>query len=160
MEQDQRSTVISLQKLIVREVANEERGLFFITAGIEKPEMVEVHASTKEERNTWMQLIQNTTTSIDKDEDEGIPSENEEDKRLQESKAKEMRDQLQKRDEQIVTLLEEKVRLFHELCDCTNQDEASVCNRMLFRATGDDVTKGEPIIRDALKEGETWNDVT
>ncbi|XP_060741167.1 A-kinase anchor protein 13 isoform X3 [Tachysurus vachellii] len=151
---DQRSTVISLQKLIVREVANEERGLFFITAGIEKPEMVEVHASTKEERNTWMQLIQNATTSIDKDEDEGIPSENEEDKRLQESKAKEMRDQLQKRDEQIVTLLEEKVRLFRELCDCTNQDEASVCNRMLFRATGDDVTKGEPIIRDALKEVE------
>ncbi|MCJ8734530.1 hypothetical protein PDJAM_G00236190 [Pangasius djambal] len=61
---DQRSTVISLQKLIVREVANEERGLFFITAGIEKPEMVEVHASSKDERNTWMQLIQNATTSM------------------------------------------------------------------------------------------------
>ncbi|MCI4380419.1 hypothetical protein PGIGA_G00239550 [Pangasianodon gigas] len=155
---DQRSTVISLQKLIVREVANEERGLFFITAGIEKPEMVEVHASSKDERNTWMQLIQNATTSIDKDDDEGIPSENEEDKRLQESKTKEMRDQLQKKDEQIVNLLEEKMRLFRELCDCTNQDEASLRNRMLFRATSDDVTKGEPIIKDALKEGETRND--
>lgn len=64
MVQDQRSTVISLQNLIVREVANEERGLFFITAGIEKPEMVEVHASSKDERNTWMQLIQNATTSM------------------------------------------------------------------------------------------------
>ncbi|XP_053538155.1 A-kinase anchor protein 13 isoform X7 [Ictalurus punctatus] len=149
---DQRSTVISLQKLIVREVANEERGLFFITAGIERPEMVEVHASTKDERNTWMQLIQNATNSIDKDDDEGIPSENEEDKRLQESKAKEMRDHLQKKDEQIVTLLEEKVRLFRELCDCANQDGDSLHNRMLFRATGDDVTKGEPIIKDALKE--------
>lgn len=96
--QDQRSTVISLHKLIVREVANEERGqspsfshifcgfqslcdsvwllvstndngfikdclvspagLFLITAGTEKPEMVEVLASSKEERNTWMAIIQ------------------------------------------------------------------------------------------------------
>ena len=56
--------MISLQKLIVREVANEERGLFLITAGIEKPEMVEVLASTKEERNTWMQLIQDAMHSM------------------------------------------------------------------------------------------------
>uniref|UniRef100_A0A8C9YL08 Uncharacterized protein n=1 Tax=Sander lucioperca TaxID=283035 RepID=A0A8C9YL08_SANLU len=55
---DQRSTVISLQNLIVREVANEERGLFLITAGTEKPEMVEVLASSKEERNTWRAIIQ------------------------------------------------------------------------------------------------------
>uniref|UniRef100_A0A3B3I4L5 PH domain-containing protein n=1 Tax=Oryzias latipes TaxID=8090 RepID=A0A3B3I4L5_ORYLA len=85
---DQRSTVLSLQKLIVREVANKERGLFLITAGTDKPEMMEVLASSKEERNTWMQLIQG---SMDKDEDEGIPSETEDDKRQLESKAREMR---------------------------------------------------------------------
>lgn len=62
--QDQRSTVISLQKLIVREVANEERGLFLITAGIEKPEMMEVLANSKDERNTWMQLIQEAMQSM------------------------------------------------------------------------------------------------
>uniref|UniRef100_A0A3P8SBZ0 Si:dkey-172h23.2 n=1 Tax=Amphiprion percula TaxID=161767 RepID=A0A3P8SBZ0_AMPPE len=61
---DQRSTVISLQKLIVREVANEERGLFLITAGIEKPEMMEVLANSKDERNTWMQLIQEAMQSM------------------------------------------------------------------------------------------------
>uniref|UniRef100_A0A3B4XTX2 Uncharacterized protein n=1 Tax=Seriola lalandi dorsalis TaxID=1841481 RepID=A0A3B4XTX2_SERLL len=61
---DQRSTVISLQKLIVREVANEERGLFLITAGIEKPEMMEVLASSKDERNTWMHLIQEAMQSM------------------------------------------------------------------------------------------------
>uniref|UniRef100_A0A3B3SVU7 Uncharacterized protein n=1 Tax=Paramormyrops kingsleyae TaxID=1676925 RepID=A0A3B3SVU7_9TELE len=60
---DQRSTVISLQKLIVREVANEEKGLFLITAG-KKPEMLEVYASSKEERNTWMQLIQEVASSL------------------------------------------------------------------------------------------------
>lgn len=63
-QQDQRATVISLQKLIVREVAHEERGLFLITAGIANPEMVEVHASSRDERNTWMQLIQDAMHSM------------------------------------------------------------------------------------------------
>lgn len=63
-QQDQRATAISLQKLIVREVAHEERGLFLITAGIANPEMVEVHASSREERNTWMQLIQDAMHSM------------------------------------------------------------------------------------------------
>ncbi|XP_067235199.1 A-kinase anchor protein 13 isoform X5 [Chanodichthys erythropterus] len=158
---DQRSTVISLQKLILREVANEEKGLFLITAGIEKPEMVEVYASSKEERNTWMQLIQEAMQSIlsissrEKDDDEGVPSENEEDRRLQEVKVKELRDQLHKRDEQIVTLLEEKVKLFRDMCDSGVPDETSLRNRMLFRAAPDDITKGEPIMKEALKEVET-----
>ncbi|XP_059391815.1 A-kinase anchor protein 13 isoform X4 [Carassius carassius] len=158
---DQRSTVISLQKLIVREVANEEKGLFLITAGIEKPEMVEVYTSSKEERNTWMQLIQEAMQSIlsissrEGDDDEGVPSENEEDRRLQEIKVKELRDQLHKRDEQILTLLEEKVKLFRDMCDCGLPDETILRNRILFRATPDDITKGEPIMKEALKEVET-----
>ncbi|KTG04565.1 hypothetical protein cypCar_00009750, partial [Cyprinus carpio] len=152
---DQRSTVISLQKLIVREVANEEKGLFLITAGIEKPEMVEVYTSSKEERNTWMQLIQEAMQSMEGDDDEGVPSENEEDRRLQEIKVKELRDQLQKRDEQILTLLEEKVKLFRDMCDCGLPDETSLRNKMLFRATPDDITKGQPIMKEALKEVET-----
>ncbi|XP_037396293.1 A-kinase anchor protein 13 isoform X2 [Pygocentrus nattereri] len=151
---DQRSTVISLHKLIVREVANEERGLFLITVGMDKPEMVEVYASSKVERNTWIQLIQDAMQSIEREDDEGIPSENEEDKRLQEIKAKEMRDLLQKKDEQIVCLLEEKVHLFRELCESAPAEDAALRSRMMFRATSEEVTKGEPIIKDALKEVE------
>uniref|UniRef100_A0A8C7R6C4 A-kinase anchoring protein 13 n=1 Tax=Oncorhynchus mykiss TaxID=8022 RepID=A0A8C7R6C4_ONCMY len=152
---DQRSTVISLQKLIVREVANEERGLFLITAGIEKPEMVEVLASTKEERNTWMQLIQD---AIEKDDDEGIPSETEEDKRLLETKAREIRELLRKKDEQIMSLLEEKVKVFRDMCEGPAEETRptqSIRTKMLFRATPDDITKGEPIMKDALREVET-----
>ncbi|XP_062403322.1 A-kinase anchor protein 13 isoform X2 [Sardina pilchardus] len=158
---DQRSTVISLQKLIVREVANQEKALFLITAGIERPEMVEVYASSKDERNTWIQLIQNAMQSIEKDEDEGIPSESEEDKRLQESKAKETRDLLHRKDEQIVGLLEDKVKLFRELCDCAAPDDLihALRGRMMFRATPSDVTKGEPIMKDALKEVETLQEL-
>ncbi|XP_062318645.1 A-kinase anchor protein 13 isoform X1 [Osmerus eperlanus] len=154
---DQRSTVISLQKLIVREVANEERGLFLITAGIEKPEMVEVMASSREERNTWRQLIQDAMHCIEKDEDEGVPSENEEDRRQLESKAREVREKLRRKDEEIVTLLEEKIHIFRDMSEGPPPDEPSppIRSRMLFRATPDDVTKGEPIMKDALKEVET-----
>lgn len=55
--QDQKPSVIPLQKLIVREVANEERGMFLISASSAGPEMYEVHTSSKEERNAWMRLI-------------------------------------------------------------------------------------------------------
>ncbi|XP_071370279.1 A-kinase anchor protein 13-like, partial [Centroberyx affinis] len=155
---DQRSTVISLQKLIVREVANEERGLFLITAGIEKPEMVEVLASSKDERNTWMAIIQEAMHCMEKDEDEGVPSETEEDRRQQENRAKEIREVLRRKDEQIVSLLVEKVHIFRDLCDCSPApDDAGppVRERMLFRAAPDGVTKGEPIMKDALREVET-----
>ncbi|XP_071776205.2 A-kinase anchor protein 13-like isoform X3 [Centroberyx gerrardi] len=155
---DQRSTVISLQKLIVREVANEERGLFLITAGTEKPEMVEVLASSKDERNTWMAIIQEAMHCMEKDEDEGVPSETEEDRRQQENRAKEIREVLRRKDEQIISLLVEKVHIFRDLCDCNPApDDTSppIRERMLFRAMPDSVTKGEPIMKDALREVET-----
>lgn len=154
---DQRSTVISLHKLIVREVANEERGLFLITAGTEKPEMVEVLASSKEERNTWMAIIQDAMQCMEKDKDEGLPSETEEDRRHQENRAKEIRELLQRKDEQIISLLEEKIHIFRELGNCSLSPEdanTSVMERMLFRATPDNVTKGEPVINDAVREVE------
>ncbi|XP_037308074.2 A-kinase anchor protein 13 isoform X3 [Pungitius pungitius] len=154
---DQRSTVISLQNLIVREVANEERGLFLITAGIEKPEMVEVLASSKEERNTWRAIIQDAMHCMEKDEDEGVPSETEEDRRQQESRAKEIRELLRRKDEQIISLLEEKVHIFRDLGDSSpapDDTNPPVRERMLFMATPDDVTKGEPIMMEALREVE------
>ena len=61
---DQKSTVISLKKLIEREVAHEEKGLFLISMGVKDPEMVEVHASSKEERNGWIQIIQDTISTM------------------------------------------------------------------------------------------------
>ncbi|XP_078024406.1 uncharacterized protein akap13b isoform X2 [Epinephelus lanceolatus] len=155
---DHRSTVISLQNLIVREVANEERGLFLITAGIERPEMVEVLASSKEERNTWRAVIQDTMHCMEKDEDEGVPSETEEDRKQQENKAKEIRELLRRKDEQIISLLEEKVHIFRDLSDWNpppDDPNPPVREQMLFMATPDDITKGEPIIKDALREVET-----
>ncbi|XP_041844776.1 A-kinase anchor protein 13 isoform X3 [Melanotaenia boesemani] len=154
---DQRSTVISLQKLIVREVANKERGLFLITAGMEKPEMMEVLASSKDERNTWMQFIQEAMQSMEKDEDEGIPSETEDDKRQLETKAKEMRDMLRQKDTEIMSLLEEKVRLFRGMWEGLNPGEEA-CRQIepFFRsACSQEPPRGASIMKDALQEVET-----
>ncbi|KAM9861395.1 A-kinase anchor protein 13 isoform 2-T2 [Aulostomus maculatus] len=154
---DQRSTVISLQKLIVREVANEERGLFLITAGIANPEMMEVLASSKDERNTWMQLVQDTMQSMEKDEDEGIPSETEDDKRQLETKAKEMRDLLRQKDTEIMSLLEEKVRLFRGMWEGLSPAEEA-CRQVepFFRSTSSlEPPRGASIMKDALQEVET-----
>lgn len=55
--QDNKPSVISLQKLIVREVAHEEKAMFLICASSNEPEMYEIHTCSKEERNSWMTQI-------------------------------------------------------------------------------------------------------
>lgn len=69
---------------------------------------------------------------------------------------------LRRKDEQIISLLEEKVHIFRDLSDCNTAPEDTnppLRERMLFRATPDEITKGEPIIKDALREGEQGSDV-
>ncbi|XP_030045577.1 A-kinase anchor protein 13 isoform X2 [Microcaecilia unicolor] len=153
---DQKSTVISLKRLIVRDVAHEERGLFLISMGGKDPEMVEVYASSKEERNSWIQIIQDTINTMDKDEDEGIPSESEEEKKVLDTKARELKDQLQQKDQQILTLLEEKEKIFRDLNDCNGLDDSCPAPgaRVLFRANTEEAPKGEPTMKKAIKEVE------
>ncbi|XP_072473666.1 A-kinase anchor protein 13 isoform X2 [Notamacropus eugenii] len=155
---DQKSTVISLKKLIVREVAHEEKGLFLISMGMKDPEMVEVHASSKEERNSWIQIIQDTINALNRDEDEGIPSENEEEKKLLDAKARELKEQLQQKDQQILTLLEEKEMIFRDMTDCSmplSEDSSPTHgSRVLFRSNTEEVPKGGPIMKSAINEVE------
>ncbi|XP_051896222.1 LOW QUALITY PROTEIN: A-kinase anchor protein 13-like [Pristis pectinata] len=154
---DQKSTVIPLQKLIVREVAHEEKGLFLISAAAQEPEMYEVRASSKEERTNWIQIIQQTADTMAQDEDEGIPSESEEDRRQLESRAKELKEKLQERDQQILLLLEEKLRLYKEMVEASGHEEASqnLITRSFFRANSEDAPKGESLLKDAMKEVES-----
>lgn len=56
--QDNKPPVISLQGLIVREVAHEDNALFLIcgcTSG--NPAMYEIHTSSKEDYISWMAVI-------------------------------------------------------------------------------------------------------
>ncbi|XP_054550718.1 A-kinase anchor protein 13 isoform X3 [Talpa occidentalis] len=155
---DQKSTVISLKKLIVREVAHEEKGLFLISMGVKDPEMVEVHAGSKEERNSWIQIIQDTINTLNRDEDEGIPSENEEEKKMLDTKARELKEQLQQKDQQILLLLEEKEMIFRDMTECTTplpEDCSPVHSpRVLFRSNTEEALKGGPLMKSAINEVE------
>lgn len=53
--------VLCLQNLIVRDIANQQRGMFLISHST-PPEMYELHAASKDDRNTWMKLIQQTVS--------------------------------------------------------------------------------------------------
>ncbi|OWK09119.1 hypothetical protein Celaphus_00015175 [Cervus elaphus hippelaphus] len=155
---DQKSTVISLKKLIVREVAHEEKGLFLISMGMKDPEMVEVHASSKEERNSWIQIIQDTINTLNRDEDEGIPSENEEEKKMLDTKTRELKEQLQQKDQQILLLLEEKEMIFRDMTECSTPlpEDCSPTHscRTLFRSSTEEALKGGPLMKSAINEVE------
>ncbi|NXX25173.1 AKP13 protein, partial [Nicator chloris] len=155
---DQKSTVISLKKLIVREVAHEEKGLFLISIGGKDPEMVEVHASSKEERNGWIQIIQDTMHTMDRDEDEGVPCESEFEKKLSDAKVRGLKEQLQQKDKQILLLLEEKTKIFQDMADSSVQEEMPG-SRLLFRANTEEAPKGEAIMKTAINEVELLQDL-
>ncbi|NXF81831.1 AKP13 protein, partial [Sclerurus mexicanus] len=155
---DQKSTVISLKKLIVREVAHEEKGLFLISMGGKDPEMVEVHASSKEERNGWIQIIQDTMNTMDRDEDEGVPCESEFEKKLSDAKVRGLKEQLQQKDKQILLLLEEKTKIFQDMADSSAQEEMPG-SRLLFRANTEEAPKGEAIMKTAINEVELLQDL-
>nr|XP_045004541.1 rho guanine nucleotide exchange factor 18 isoform X5 [Jaculus jaculus] len=88
---DSKPPIISLQKLIVREVANEEKAMFLISASLQGPEMYEIYTSSKEDRNSWMTHIRRAVESCP-DEEEGPFSDAEEDRKVVEARAMRLRD--------------------------------------------------------------------
>lgn len=117
----------------------------------------------------------------DKDEDEGIPSETEDDKRQLETKAKEMRgertlgqrealgeedgsepllppsDLLKQKDSEIMSLLEEKVQLFRGMWEGLNpsEDVGQQVEPFFRSASGQEPPRGASVLNNALQEGET-----
>ncbi|XP_029435293.1 rho guanine nucleotide exchange factor 2 isoform X4 [Rhinatrema bivittatum] len=138
--------VISLQNLIVRDIANQEKGMFLISAM--PPEMYEVHTASREDRNTWMKVIQQSVRVCPKRED--FPLIETED----EAYLRKLKDEIQQKDREIVELLEEKVSLFAEVTQFQAGEEAFVNSRNLFRADSSDTPRGEKMVNEAIREVE------
>ncbi|NXI15928.1 ARG28 factor, partial [Irena cyanogastra] len=153
---DQKPSVISLQKLIVREVANEERGMFLISASSAGPEMYEVHTSSKEERNNWMRHIQEAVESCP-DEEEVKMSESDEDRRIAEAKAyriQKYQESLSNQDQQICSYLEEKLRIYAELGDMCGLDDVHVEPHLLIKPDSGETPQAASLLAAALREVE------
>lgn len=63
---------------------------------------------------------------------------------------------LQRKDDQILALLNEKIKLFHDMCGSGSREDTALAIRMLFRACSDDMPKGENIMKQAIREGK-WH---
>ncbi|XP_061623504.1 rho guanine nucleotide exchange factor 28-like isoform X4 [Phyllopteryx taeniolatus] len=133
---DQKPPVIPLQKLIVREVANEERGMFLISASSAGPEMYEVHTTTREERNAWMKHIRQAVESCpEEEEEEERSAESEEVKRAAEAKLQKIskfQETLLSQDQRICNSLEEKLQLYAELTELTLHAPEAIAHRHLL----------------------------
>ncbi|XP_034513598.1 rho guanine nucleotide exchange factor 18 isoform X1 [Ailuropoda melanoleuca] len=151
---DSKRPVISLQKLIVREVANEEKAMFLISASLRGPEMYEIYTSSKEERNTWMAHIRRAVESCP-DEEEGPFSEAEEEKKVFEARTLRLRDfqeRLNLKDQQIAQSLGEKQQIYLEMAEMSGLEDVAQ-SRLLFRG-GDpsETVQGELILKSAMSE--------
>ncbi|NWT83959.1 ARG28 factor, partial [Lanius ludovicianus] len=155
---DQKPSVISLQRLIVREVANEERGMFLISASSAGPEMYEVHTSSREERNNWMRHIQEAVESCPEEEEEVKMSESDEDRRIAEAKAyriQKYQESLSNQDQQICSHLEEKLRIYAELGDICGFDDVHVEPHLLIKPDSGETPQAASLLAAALREVES-----
>ncbi|NWY02443.1 ARG28 factor, partial [Nothoprocta ornata] len=155
---DQKPSVISLQKLIVREVANEERGMFLISASSAGPEMYEVHTNSKEERNSWMRHIQDAVESCPEEEEEGKMSESDEDRRIAEAKASRIQkcqESLSNQDQQICSYLEDKLRIYAELGDMSGFEDVHVEPHLLIKPDSGETPQAASLLAAALREVES-----
>ncbi|NXU55733.1 ARHGI factor, partial [Turnix velox] len=154
---DSKPPVISLQKLIVREVANEEKAMFLISASLKGPEMYEIHTSSKEERNSWMAHIRRAVESCP-DEEGGTCNEPEAERRAEARAAKlrEFQERLNMKDDLILQSLTEKQQIYLEMSEMNGFEEHSQGSRsrLLFRGETTENLQGEAILKSAVTEAE------
>ncbi|KAJ7398118.1 Rho guanine nucleotide exchange factor 18 [Pitangus sulphuratus] len=160
---DSKPPVISLQKLIVREVANEEKAMFLISASLKGPEMYEIHTSSKEERNSWMAHIRRAVESCP-DEEGGTFNEPEAERRMAEARAAKLKDfqeRLNMKDELILQSLTEKQQIYAEMSEMNGFEDHSQGSRarLLFRGEVSENLQGEAILKSAVTEAENLQDL-
>ncbi|XP_039666974.1 rho guanine nucleotide exchange factor 18 isoform X1 [Perca fluviatilis] len=148
---DNKPSVISLQKLIVREVAHEEKAMFLICASSNEPEMYEIHTNSKEERNTWMAHIRQTVESCPHTE-ERLFSEEEEARAF---RLKEFQERLSQKDAVVIQALTEKLQLFADMAESVaGLEDTASRSRLLLRGDASDLQQGESLLKGAITEVE------
>ncbi|KAM3855392.1 rho guanine nucleotide exchange factor 18 isoform 2-T2 [Vipera latastei] len=154
---DSKPPVISLQKLIVREVANEERAMFLIIASKKGPEMYEIHTNSKEERNIWMTQIRRAVENCP-DEENSVLADPEEEKKQAEvrtAKLKEFQERLSMTDDRIVQSLNEKQLIYQEMADMNGFEDLPAASRFRNRLDSPESLQGESILKQAVIEVES-----
>lgn len=155
-----KSPVVSLTGLIVRDIANQEKGLYLIS-DCTPPEMYELHTKSKEERKTWINKIQQAVLSCPSRAE--FPLIETEDKAL----LRRLRAEIQQKDREVLELLQERLTLFSDLVQATSPDldqespdlglglrPKTDFSRRLFRSDSGPAPQAEPLLNGALSEVE------
>ncbi|XP_056148526.1 rho guanine nucleotide exchange factor 18a [Lampris incognitus] len=142
---DNKPPVISLQKLIVREVAHEDKAMFLICASSRMPEMYEIHTSSKMDRDTWMTLVREAVDSCPEEEKELYEE--------QEARLREFQQHITARDAQIVQSLTEKLQIFAAFTEALTGQETPHTG-LLLRGDTSDLQQGEMLLKGAITEVE------
>ncbi|KAF1400215.1 Rho guanine nucleotide exchange factor 2, partial [Spheniscus humboldti] len=140
--------VISLQNLIVRDIANQEKGMFLISAA--PPEMYEVHAASRDDRNNWMKVIQQTVSLCPSRQDFPLIETE------IEASLRKLKDRILQQDRKITALLEEKVGLFADmlaLASGCEEPSPTLAPRTFFHSDSAEGSRGEKLMHDAIREG-------
>ncbi|XP_072316509.1 rho guanine nucleotide exchange factor 2-like isoform X3 [Eucyclogobius newberryi] len=152
-----KSPVVSLTGLIVRDIANQEKGLYLIS-DCTPPEMYELHTSSKEERKTWINKIQQTALTCPSRAD--FPLIETEDKAL----LRRLRAEIQQKDREVLELLQERLTLFSDLVQATSPDPdperpKTDFSRRLFRSDSGPAPQAEPLLNSAICEVEKLSEL-
>ncbi|XP_072219371.1 rho guanine nucleotide exchange factor 18a isoform X2 [Leuresthes tenuis] len=141
---DNKPPVISLQRLIVREVAHEGKALYLICAcTTSSPEMYEIHTGSKEECLTWMTVIRKAV--------ERLPEEEQYNELI--SILQRFQDILKVKDDQIKQSLTEKQQSFATLYKYVTKKETPH-KGLLLRGDSSDLQQGEELLNEAIEEVE------
>ncbi|KAJ0066630.1 hypothetical protein NL108_016255 [Boleophthalmus pectinirostris] len=152
-----KSPVVSLTGLIVRDIANQEKGLYLIS-DCTPPEMYELHTSSKEERKTWINKIHQAVLSCPSRAE--FPLIETEDKALQ----RRLRAEIQQKDREVLELLQERLTLFSDLVQATSLDPdperpKTDFSRRLFRSDSGPAPQAEPLLHGAICEVEKLSEL-
>ncbi|CAN9503463.1 unnamed protein product [Ophioblennius macclurei] len=141
---DNKPPVVSLERLIVREVAHDDKAMFLICACTTSlPEMYEIHTGSREERTVWTGLIRG---AVECHREEMQYHE-------QITRLQHFQDLLKERDDKIKQNLAEKQQLFAALYENVTEREMTQ-KGLLLRGDGAELQQGETLLKGAIDEVE------
>ncbi|XP_055938422.1 rho guanine nucleotide exchange factor 28-like isoform X4 [Argiope bruennichi] len=112
--------IVSLQKLLARKKAGQDScGIYLISSNPNEPEMIELFCKTPKDQKAWMEAIREAI-DLCPDEDEGVPSETEEERKLEAAKAarvKQLTSLLHEKDQSIAHICEDRMRILVDLLE-------------------------------------------
>ncbi|KAJ8270945.1 hypothetical protein GJAV_G00121030 [Gymnothorax javanicus] len=151
---DGKPSVISLQKLIVREVAHEEKAMFLICASFSEPHMFEIHTSSKEECCSWMALIRQAVESCPDMEDELLDEQEDNSAII----LRVTQERLLLKDAEVAQALQEKLQILAGLREALTGEESTLPlshTRLLLHGDSSHLQQGEQLLLGAIEEVET-----